>query len=85
VDYTKDGKAALVTFTNRGELVMPMKYRVTYSDGKTEMRRLPVEAWMTTNQWTALWDTEGRKIKKVEIDPEGKLPDIEPGNNVWGR
>jgi len=85
VGYTDEGKTALVTFTNYGELVMPVPYRVTYEDGKTETRRLPVEAWMTTNQWTAAWDTGGKKLVKVELDPDGKLPDVEPGNNVWPR
>ncbi len=83
VAYGEGGKQALVTFTNYNEIVMPVKYRVTYEDGKTEMRWLPVEAWMTTNQWTAAWDCEGKKVVKVEADPEGKLPDIEVGNNVW--
>jgi hypothetical protein len=85
VGYTADGKAALVTFTNLGELVMPAVYRVTYDDGAIELRRLPVEAWMTTNQWTAAWDCGGKKIVKVELDPEHKLPDLNPANNVWGK
>jgi aminopeptidase N len=75
-------KTAYVTFTNRGELVMPMEYRVSYEDGSTEMRSLPVEAWTTGNQWTAAWETE-KKITKIEIDPDGRLPDVEPRNNVW--
>lgn len=77
----RDGKA-YVTFTNRRELVMPVDYRVTYDDGSTEDRRLPVEAWTTTNQWTAMWETP-KRITKVELDPEGKLPDVNLENNVW--
>ncbi|MBX3376919.1 MAG: M1 family metallopeptidase [Phycisphaeraceae bacterium] len=76
----------VVTFTNHGEVVMPLDYRVTFADGSVEDRRLPVEAWMTTNQWTVRgegWGAGTRKIVKVEVDPEGRLPDIEENNNVW--
>jgi hypothetical protein len=85
VSYLRDGKVALVTFTNKGELVMPAEYRVTYEDGTMETRHLPVEAWATTNQWSAAWDCGGKKIVKVELDPEGKLPDLDLKNNVWGK
>jgi len=85
VSKSPDGKSILVTFTNLGELVMPVEYEVTYTDGSTETRKLPVEAWASTNQWTAMWDAEGRKVQGIELDPEGVLPDVNLGNNVWGR
>jgi hypothetical protein len=85
VSTTADGKSIVVTFTNLGELVMPAEYRVTYTNGTTEVRKLPVEAWASTNQWTAMWDADGRKVQGVELDPEGVLPDVNLGNNVWGK
>ncbi len=81
----RDGSTVRVTFTNRGQMVMPLDYRVTYADGQTEDRRLPVEAWATTNRWTASWGTGGREVVRVEVDPEGLLPDVDRGNNLWKR
>jgi hypothetical protein len=83
VAYDSGREWVLVTFANRGELVMPTKYRVTYADGSTELRSLPVEVWATTNRWTAAWNPGGKKIQKVELDPDGVLPDVDPSNNVW--
>jgi hypothetical protein len=85
VAYTPDGESVLVTFTNRGELVMPVEYRVMYEDGTSELRKLPVEVWGSTNQWTAMWDANGRKVERVELDPGGALPDTDLTNNVWGK
>lgn len=82
VRYDKSGRP-LVVFENKGELVMPLAFRVTFEDGSTQDRKLPVEVWFTTNQWTATWDAAGKKITKVEVDPEGKMPDVDRGNNVW--
>jgi len=77
----KDHKA-YVTLTNKGELVMPVEMKVTYEDGSTEERKLPVEIWFSTNQWTTVWDTD-KRITKVELDPNERLPDSDPKNNVW--
>ena len=86
VTTSKDGKGGgniLVTFTNKGELVMPGEFKVTYADGTSEVRKLPVEVWATTNQWTAMWEAGGRTVVSVELDPDGVLPDVDLSNNVW--
>lgn len=85
VGYTEDGKSILATFTNRGEMVMPAEFSVAYTDGTTERRRLPVEVWASTNQWTAMWDADGRVVKEVVLDPDRVLPDVDDGNNRWPR
>lgn len=72
-----------VTFENRGELVMPVVYRVFYGDGTEETRRLPVEAWFTTNRWTTQWPSRGRTVREVVIDPDRVFPDVDRENNVW--
>lgn len=83
----KDSKSgeARATFTNRGRIVMPVDYLVSYNDGSTERRRLPAEAWATTDQWTVAWDTNGRTVVRLVVDPDGKLPDVDRSNNTWGR
>ena len=74
---------ATATFVNLGELVMPLTFRVTYSDGSTEIRRLPVETWFSTNKWTTGWDTGGKRVTGVLVDPDEVLPDSDPKNNSW--
>ncbi|MBL9031115.1 MAG: M1 family metallopeptidase [Phycisphaerae bacterium] len=83
VTYADGGKAALIALRNLGELVMPVDLRLTFSDGSVASRRLPVEVWATTNQWTAPQETGGKRLVKVEIDPDGALPDVDASNNVW--
>lgn len=83
-----DGHAARVTVRNRGELVMPVEFKVEYDDGSSEVRRLPVAVWFNTDSWQTQWDTRDaagkvRRIRRVEIDPESAFPDVEPRNNVW--
>lgn len=81
----QDEKAerARVTFENRGELVMPLRFKVSYSDGSEETRDIPVEAWYTTNRFTTNWPTAGKKLTKIVIDPGEDLPDTDLSNNVW--
>jgi hypothetical protein len=88
VEYDDGGHHALVAFANKGELVMPLVYRVRYTDGSEETRKVPAEAWATTNEWIATWDTrdaEGttRVISEIVVDPEEALPDVDRENNVW--
>lgn len=78
-----ESRNARVTFVNRGELIMPVVYRVDYTDGTSETRKLPVQVWAQGDSWTTTWDTKGRKIKSVTIDSDEQFPDVELGNNVW--
>ena len=71
------------TFVNLGELVMPLEFEVTYDDGSTEVQRLPIEIWFNTNRRVASWDTGGRGVAAVQLDPRNMLPDTDPGNNAW--
>lgn len=73
-----------VTIASNG-MVMPVVFKATYDDGTDETIRLPAEVWYDGDHYTAVWDTGGRKLVKVEIDPEGVFPDIDATNNVWPR
>ncbi len=83
VEQRSDAQTATATLGNRGELVMPVTLKITYDDGSTETRSLPIEIWHWTNLWTTEWETKGKRVTSVEIDPEGKLPDTDPSNNTW--
>lgn len=83
VEHSEGGEWAVVAFRNVGDMVMPVPYRVTYSDGATEDHVLPVEAWFSADVFAARVLTRGRKIVEVLIDPEARLPDVNLRNNRW--
>jgi aminopeptidase N len=80
LNASKDGEPASVTFENRGELVMPLDYRVTWSDGEVQDFHLPVEVWADTDRIVEDLPT-GKSVRAVEIDPEARLPDVDRENN----
>ena len=82
VEQREDGTVR-ATFVNLGELVMPLEFEVTYDDGSTEVQRLPIEIWFSTNRRVASWDTGGRGVAAVNLDPRNMLPDTDPANNDW--
>ncbi len=83
VRYDSGSGHTLIRFENRGELVMPLVYQVSYTDGTAERFDLPVEAWFATDEWTARIDAGGRGVARVVVDPEGAFPDVYRPNNTW--
>ena len=71
----------LITFINDG-MPMPVHFEVTYEDGTTERKSLPVEVWQRGHRWIYLLETD-KKLKKIEVDPEKITADINTVNNVW--
>ncbi|MEM1186308.1 MAG: M1 family metallopeptidase [Planctomycetota bacterium] len=84
-ELAEDGESGYVTFVMKGEVPLPLPYRVTLADGTELDLTLPVEAFASTGKWRAVFDANGQEIEKVEIDPRGLIPDINPRDNVWGR
>ena len=62
---------------------MPLEVRILYRDGEEQRHEIPVEAWEADG--TYVLDVSGGFVRNVQIDPEGVLPDVNRGNNVWGR
>ena len=85
VRMVDDGEqfGAIVVLDNLGEMVMPVRMRVVYKDGSSEIVELPVEIWHQTSRWRAGIDTGGRAIESIELDPDGVLPDLDRSNNLW--
>jgi hypothetical protein len=69
--------------TNNADMVMPVHARITFEDGTTEDRRLPVDIWGTTSRWRVAWPTAGRTPIKVELDPNRRYPDLNRADNAW--
>ncbi len=76
------GKVGVV-IANLDRMVMPVQMLVTYDDGSQELRKVPVEAWARTDVFPVQWDSAGKAITRVELDPEKWLPDINRDNNVF--
>ncbi len=81
VNTVEDG--AVVVLDNLGDMVMPVRLSVVYTDGTSEIIDLPVEIWHQTSRWRAGIDTAGRTIGSIEIDPGELLPDTNRSNNRW--
>ncbi|MEX1137580.1 MAG: M1 family metallopeptidase [Balneolales bacterium] len=79
-DDTEDG--TLITIANNENLVMPVVVEVTDANDNVERYELPVGIWHRVNEWT-LEHNSTSEVIKVEIDPDKRLPDVNPGNNVW--
>ncbi|MEH0008180.1 MAG: M1 family metallopeptidase [Flavobacteriales bacterium] len=75
-------KGALITVENRDQMALPVIAKITESNGKTGVIKLPVEIWQKGDTWTFRYDSHSN-IERVALDPEHRLPDINPDNNTW--
>jgi aminopeptidase N len=84
VKYVEDAAAngALISISNRQDLVMPVSMEITQQNGTKEMVRLPAQVWQKGDTWTVKYQTE-TPVSKVVIDPHGEFPDTDLSNNTW--
>lgn len=75
-------KGVTVNLVSRQKLVMPATLRVDFADGTRRDVRLPVETWRFSATPTVTLDTT-KRIAKLELDPEHKLPDADRSNNTY--
>ena len=80
VEHNTDG--VFVTIEDKGLSPMPAVVRVTYQNGTIEEKTIPVDTWLSGNTETTLTFKPGTPAR-VEIDPEGHLPDVDRTNNTW--
>lgn len=72
----------VVQLHNRQHLVFPVVLEATYADGRTMRHRFPVALWATgVRQQVRLPGS----VVRLQLDPDGLLPDIDRTNNVWPR
>ena len=73
-----------VVYGNRLRGVLPIRARFTFSDGSTQDFNYPAEVWSTnSSHYPREYAFVGKKLAKVELDPEHRLVDIDRSNNVW--
>jgi hypothetical protein len=65
---------------------LPLHVVFTFSDGSMQKYDYPAEVWSTnTSFYDRIYQFPGKKVAKVEIDPEKRTVDIDKDNNVWPR
>lgn len=74
--------ATLITVTQPHDFVLPVELQVTYAGGRTERKRIPVEAFATRDAFT---EAVVGDVVRVEVDPDFHLPDVDRTNNEWTR
>ena len=87
-EATEDGEepgtpTATITVKSLGKMVMPAEVVVQFDDGSIERRSYPVEAWATTRERSFKVQLDGRDVRRVVVDPDELLPDVNTDNNRW--
>ncbi|NDI99230.1 M1 family metallopeptidase [Flavobacterium sp. LaA7.5] len=73
-----------VNFVNKGDIPMPVTFKIVYEDNSSETKTLPVEVWQRQNDWDYIIDSP-KKVQSIDIDPQRFLPDIDMTDNSWIR
>nr|WP_136250814.1 M1 family metallopeptidase [Ningiella ruwaisensis] len=79
----EDKNYYVMSFSNHGGLVMPLIVEMTFSDGSSEIVRIPAEIWRRSpKQVDKLFVTDKAKvIEKVVLDPRWETADVDIRNN----
>jgi len=74
----------VVAYGNRSRGVLPIIARFTFSDGSTQEFEYPALVWsMNTTHYVRRYEFGGKRVTKIELDPDHRLIDIDRRNNVW--
>jgi hypothetical protein len=73
-----------VVYGNRARGVLPIRARFTFSDGTTQDFDYPAEVWSTNAEhYVRYYQFEGKRLTRVDLDPERRLIDIDRKNNTY--
>ncbi len=78
----EDPEGVSIVIDDLGLSPFPAPVRVTYADGTTQETWVSVEPWMQGARTQTVHAPPGT-VTRVEIDPDGFLPDVNRNNNVW--
>ena len=73
-----------IVIEDRGRVPMPVPLTITYGDGRTEQRTIPVDRWLEGHR-SATITLDSGDVARVEIDAQRAFPDVNRSNNVWTR
>ncbi|HET8654182.1 MAG TPA: M1 family metallopeptidase [Longimicrobiaceae bacterium] len=79
-----DTQKVAVAYGNRDRGVLPIRAVFTFSDGTTQEFDYPADVWaMNTGSYVRYYDFPGKRLVKIELDPQHRLVDVDRSNNVW--
>src|SRR6476620_11581723 len=79
-----DVQHVIVAYGNRARGVLPIHALFSFSDGSTEKFDYPAEVWSTnTTRYIREYDFRGKTLRRIELDPDNRLVDLDRTNNVW--
>ncbi|MDQ6688923.1 MAG: M1 family metallopeptidase [Gemmatimonadota bacterium] len=100
-NVTTSGRRTTVTVRQNGQMPSPVILKVEFApsgapikamsnsqmvDPNTAIVTYPVDVWFAGNRtFNANLDFGGRAITRVTLDPGGRFPNRNPGDNVWPR
>lgn len=72
-----------ISVENHGGILMPIHARLTFSDGTSEMVKVPAEAWEMNERAHTFGVFTNKVLTRVELDPDEVFADIDRSNNTW--
>ncbi|MFN2502363.1 MAG: M1 family aminopeptidase [Pyrinomonadaceae bacterium] len=75
----------VVDVRNIGGLVMPLIFRVEYTDGTSEEIRVPAEIWRYNNFNVSKLIVSKKELKSIVLDPNLETADTDLDNNAFPR
>ena len=76
------GGPTAVTLANLGYAVMPVELQLAFSDGTTDLVKLPVEIWYLGDRYV-YEDRSGKTLVQARVNPDGTFLDAIPTNDAW--
>lgn len=72
-------------FKNIGGQVMPLIIQFNYTDGTSEIDRIPAEIWRLSESEVSKVFAKKKEVKSIVLDPLRETADIDEDNNYWPR
>ncbi|WP_438731367.1 M1 family metallopeptidase [Parasphingorhabdus sp. DH2-15] len=83
----EDANYYVLSFSNKGGLVMPIILGLTFADGSTEKMNIPAEIWRRNSRQVRklLVFPKGKELTQVVVDPDWETADADIANNHYPR
>jgi predicted secreted protein len=75
----------VMDFSNHGGLVMPIILEMTFTDGSSDMMRIPAEIWRRTPKAVSKLIITDKELASVTVDPRWETADVDTQNNHYPR
>jgi hypothetical protein len=81
--HATEGTYYQLDFSNVGGMVMPLVIQFEFSDGSSDIKRIPAEVWNQDNLKTSKVFLLQKEVVSVTLDPYQETADCDLGNNHW--